>query len=274
MLVDGLVAALGGHRRAVQGAVVLGRMAHVIGHHVDEVQIGDGLLEVHVLRVRGRCHGQEPVVSERFPEILHQQGEVLGVLGGGGDARRTASGVLPVDVDAVQAVLGHGVEAVPGERLPVLPVRGHLAEVAGAPAADGQEHFQVRVLLLEGDHELQPAFLLDVQRFEVVVDQGESVVEMRQESRVREGVLPIHRIAHDDRFGGRCRRGGRVIGTAVVAPVPVVPVVAPVMARGLFGDRDDNSLGGLVAGEQQRQGDKEEGDQSFHGGILFRLSQM
>ena len=70
------------------------------------------------------------------------------------------------------------------------------------------------------------------------------------------------------------RRRGRITTVAVVAIAPVIAVIAPLLARGLAGDRDNDFLGGLVAGEQQRQGDKEEGDQSFHGGILFRLPQM
>ena len=99
-------------------------------------------------------------------------------------------------------------------------------------------------------------------------------------------------VRHEDgrrvlRRGG-WRRGGTAVGAvtvvipvvvSVIVPViiPVIPIVsavAPLLARGLAGDRDDNFLGGLVAGEQQRQGDKEEGKQSFHGRFLFRLSQM
>jgi hypothetical protein len=41
------------------------------------------------------------------------------------------------------------------------------------------------------------------------------------------------------------------------------------LACGFAGNRDDDFLGGFVSREQERQGDQEESEQSFHGGILF-----
>ena len=278
MLGNRLVAVFRRHGGRVEGAVVLGRVTHVVGHHVDEVHVLDRLLEVHVFGVGGRCHGQEPVLSERRPQVMHQQREVLFVIRRRRDARRAARGIFPVDVDAVQAVLGHGVEAVLAEGLPVPLVRRHLAEVARFPAAYGQEDLQVGILLLEGDHQLQAAVFLDVQAFKVVLDMGESVVDVRQQLGIRQGRLPVYRVAYDDglRRAGHGRNRGlcsgiRVSAIPVIAVVSVVPVVASLLARRLVGNRDDDLLLGLVACQQQRQHDKEEGYQSFHSGGLFVL---
>ena len=262
MLGDRIVAVLRRQGGIVEGAVVLGRIAHVVGHHIDEIHILDGIPEVHVPGVGGRCHRQEPVASQRLPQVLHQQGEVLGVGGGGRDARHAAGGILPVNVDAVEAVPCHGIEAVLAEVLPVRLVGRHLAEVPGFPSAHGQEHLQGGLRLLERDDLGQPAGRFDVQGLEVALDMGERIVDVRHERGIRHRILPIHRIPHDDglrrrvdglerRVGIRRLRGGRRIGL-------------PLFTRRLLGRLDDIFFGRLAAGKQQRKGDKEEGYQSVH----------
>ena len=285
VLADGFLAAFAAHGRGVEGRIVGGgavvRVAHVVGHHVDEIHVLDRVLEVDVLCVGGRRHGQEPVFSEDFPEVVHQQREVFGVIRGAGDAGGIAGRILPVDVDAVQTVLGHGGEAVFAEVFPVRLVGGHFAEIAGFPSADGQEDLQRGVLLLETDNLGQPAWTLDVQGFEVALDVGERIVDMGEELRIRHGRLPIDRIADDDRPGRRIRgREGSGSGTGVVV-VPVVAVVGAIAAvipvpsllagRRLAGSRDNQVLGRFVAREEQGQGDQKEGDQSFHSVILYEL---
>ena len=83
-------------------------------------------------------------------------------------------------------------------------------------------------------------------------------------------------------IGIRCEEGLRLIWSrrrgrggvpvipvvAFIAVIAIVPVAASLLARGLRRDRNLDLLGWLVAGKQQRQGDKEERKQSLHGGIL------
>ena len=64
----------------VQGGVVAGRTAHVIGHDIDPVDEGQHRCEIHVTGARRRGEGEQAVRADRRPQLLHEQGEVLRVV--------------------------------------------------------------------------------------------------------------------------------------------------------------------------------------------------
>ena len=72
----------------VQGCVVAGRPAHVVGHHVDPVQEGKDGREIHVTGAAHRSHGQQAVRPEGVAQVLHQESEVARIVRRTGDARR------------------------------------------------------------------------------------------------------------------------------------------------------------------------------------------
>jgi len=110
---------------------------------------------VVVVRLLPAAAGAERlgVCVQRLPHLLQQQHEVLGLLGGGG--------ILPVDVDAVEAEVLDELDAALGEALAAGWGGGWRVEVFGRvgvrPAADGEEHFEVAVALLEQEELLDAA---------------------------------------------------------------------------------------------------------------------
>ena len=144
-----LVAAALGHGRLVQTGVVVRRLAHVVGHDVDEVQVVDATLEIHIFCAGRRCHGQEIVVAKGGAKVLEQQGEVLGVVGRSGDAGAVAGGVFPVQVYAVQIIRLDCIQTVLAEILAMGLAGRHFAEIAGSPTANREDDLQVGIGLLE-----------------------------------------------------------------------------------------------------------------------------
>lgn len=110
---------------------------------------------VVVVRLLPAAAGAERlgVRVQRLPHLLQQQHEVLGLLGGGG--------ILPIDVDAVEAEVLDELDAALGEALAAGWGGGWRVEVFGRvgvrPAADGEEHFEVAVALLEQEELLDAA---------------------------------------------------------------------------------------------------------------------
>ena len=189
-------------------------MVHRVGHggglDVAEVPApggaGDGELIVPAV--------QAALPVQLLPDGLKEEGEVLLVLGpvdGAGGA--AGDGVLPVQIDAVQAMGGQELRAAPGEGLPPGGGGGHVGEVGGVvPAPHRQHELQVGVLLPQRPEggEILPVLLgvVQYQGAGVRVDAGEGVVDVGEQAdgEVRRLVAPVGRpagiIAHD-RMGGR-----------------------------------------------------------------------
>ena len=203
---------------AVPGAV------EVVGHEEDVVhRVGHGGgLDVAEVPAPGGAGDGELVVPavqaalpvQLLPDGLKEEGEVLLVLGpvdGAGGA--AGDGVLPVQVDAVQAVGGQELRAAPGEGLPPGGGGGHIGEVGGVvPPAHRQHELQVRMLFPqrpEGGEILSVLFgVIQDQGAGVRVDAGEGVVDVGEQAdrEVRRLVALVGRpagiIAHN-RMGGR-----------------------------------------------------------------------
>ena len=79
---------------------------------------------------------------QRFPDRLEEQGEILPVLRAVDDPGGAAlDGILPVQIDAVQVMAQHQVQAALGEGLPPGGGGGRIGEVGGlVPAADGEDN--------------------------------------------------------------------------------------------------------------------------------------
>src|SRR5690606_25310850 len=149
-------ALVGGERRVRGGGAGPRPGAEVVvGHHVVPVDVlgGAGVVGRVDLAARGAVGGDrggdQVVVAEPGAQRGHEVPERLRAAGVTGQAAGVR--VLPVDVDAVEHVRPPRVRQQPvagvGERLRVL--RG-LGEPAGVgPAAEREQHLDVRVLLLQ-----------------------------------------------------------------------------------------------------------------------------
>ena len=134
--------------RAVECRVVFGRVAHVVGHHVDHIEILHTGAEVDELCAAHTCQSEPEFLSQSLPEVAHQEGEVFGVFGRRTDAGTVLRGVFPVDVDAVDAEFIAQASAIFGKGLSVCLVGSHLAEPATAPPAYAQHDAEVAVFFL------------------------------------------------------------------------------------------------------------------------------
>lgn len=158
VLLDGFLAGSApGKRTVVKRRVVVRRLAHVVGHDIDVVEIFHGPGPVDVTGAGRGGEGDDLRVAEGLPEFLQHEveiGRIVLALAVGG---RSSAGVLPVDVDAVEAIgVDMGLAGLAEFR--ALPgIAGHHGEAVSlfAPAADHQEDLQRRAFLLERQHFLQ-----------------------------------------------------------------------------------------------------------------------
>ena len=207
-IVDGLcTAAAAGHFAAVQRRVVVGRIALVVGHHVDVVNVRQHAKVIRVLAAVGGRVGED-LVRHGFAHFLEQRDKVLPV-GRGGTVHVVAilggiGGILPVNVEAVHAVLLANLHALVHEGLALLRVAGHLGPAVGilAPAAHLEFHLELRVLGLVGHkflHQrnglginLNPFAGVLVHKAHVAhVDVGEVAHLFQGREEVRTGVLGV-----------------------------------------------------------------------------------
>ena len=83
----------------------------------------------------------------------------------------------------------------------------------------------------------QPGLVLDIQRLEVVLDMGKRVIDMRQISGIRHGLIPVSRITYNDiailGLGRRGRLGSR-IAAAATAGAAAESVYYPPFCAGLL----------------------------------------
>ena len=186
--------------RAVERRVVLGCVAHVVGHDVDHVEVLHAALEVDELCAADACQGEPELLAQGFAQVAHQQGEVLCVLRRGANAGALLSGVLPVDVDAVQSQLVADAAAVLGKGHAVLVGSGHLAEATATPPAYAEHDAQLGLLLLQGDDVAKPLLVVDADAVELFIDVPESVVDVRHHRRVGHDLRPRRDVSHDNRL--------------------------------------------------------------------------
>ena len=66
--------------RLVQGTMMLRSISHIVGHNVHEIHIRLNCLEVNIFRRCSTRQCQESVLSEGLTKILHQLGEIVGIL--------------------------------------------------------------------------------------------------------------------------------------------------------------------------------------------------
>ena len=207
-IVDGLcTAAAAGHLAAIQRGVVVRRIALVVGHHVDVVNVRQHAKVIRVLAAVGGRVGED-LVRHGFAHFLEQRDKVLPV-GRGGAVHVVAvlgsvGGILPVNVEAVHAVLLANLHALVHEGLALLRVAGHLGPAVGilAPAAHLEFHLELRVLGLVGHkflHQrnglginLNPFAGVLVHKAHVAhVDVGEVAHLFQRREEVRTGVLGV-----------------------------------------------------------------------------------
>ena len=184
--------------RAVERRVVLGCVAHVVGHDVDHVEVLHAALEVDELCAAHACEGEPEFAAQGLAEVAHQQGEVLGVLRRGADAGALLRGVLPVNVDAVQSQLVADAAAVLGKGHAVLVGSRHLAEAAAAPPAYAEHDAQFGLLLLQADDVAKPLLIIDTDAIELLIDVPESIINVRHHRRVGHHLSPRRDISHYD----------------------------------------------------------------------------
>ena len=178
--------------------MVLRGVAHIVGHHVHQVHVLDAGAKVDVV---GIAHGggrHQPLLAQHLAQVAHQQGEVLRVLRRGGYLGRALCGILPIDVDTVQAKLLHHPLAVSGKGHAVLLRGSHLAEAATAPPAHGQHHPQRGVLRLEAHNHAQAIGIVNAHAVECVIHVPEGIVDVGHRRGVGHLIGPRSHVGHDD----------------------------------------------------------------------------
>lgn len=117
-------------------------------------------------------------------KLLHQQCEVLGVVGRGGDTCHIAGGVLPIDVYTVQTELLYHSQAILGKCLAALVGRGHLTETTAAPTTNREHYLQLGFNLFEGYQRFKALRIVDAHTVERVGDVAKCVVDVGDVCRV------------------------------------------------------------------------------------------
>ena len=190
----------------VQRRIVVRRVALVVGHHVDVVDVRQHAVVVGVLAAVGRRIGED-LVGHRFAHLLEERDEVLPVRGAGAvhvvAVLGRIGGIFPVDVESVDTVRVADVHAFVHESLALRGVAGHLGPAVGvlAPAAHLQLDLQLRVLRLVGDELLH-------QRDGLRVDLDAHAVVLVHEAHVAH--VDVGEVAH--LVDGREQVGAGVLG--------------------------------------------------------------
>ena len=60
----------------VKSGVMVGWTRHVVGHHIDEIQVFDKVTVVVIARTRRRGHGEQQFVAQGVAQVAHQEGVV------------------------------------------------------------------------------------------------------------------------------------------------------------------------------------------------------
>ena len=88
--------------RGEKAVVEVGRVAHVVGHGVDEVDNIDKGGEVDVFAGSDSGERQNLIFAEGLAQVVHESGEIVGVGRRGMRCRQRKKWGIPVDVDAVE----------------------------------------------------------------------------------------------------------------------------------------------------------------------------
>ena len=141
--------------RVIEGCMVAGDFLEaaleVIGHELYIVQIFAGCLHISLkskVHVAAHSHGKRLLalhMIQRLPESLQKQRVIFLIIDMGTDAGQRGSRVLPVDVDAVQAVGFHQRNGADCKKGSSLLGSCRLGETVGSPAAHRQYDLNVRV---------------------------------------------------------------------------------------------------------------------------------
>ena len=165
VLVDGTVSrdVLGIGRIMEERSVVAGRRAadvEVVGHKVDGVDVVLNLIHLSVLEEfcggTGRNGGIQAAMKARLfsvetlAKLGEQESEVLFVFGPEGVAIAGLTGILPVDVEAVELIAFDEADSAGDKALTRLGREGDVGEGARpGPAAYGDQDSETRIRMLE-----------------------------------------------------------------------------------------------------------------------------
>ena len=192
--------------------------AHVVGHHVDIVEILHGVGPVDILGAGRGGEGDDLVRSQGLAEFLEDQIEIIGVVGIGAGLIVGALGrILPVDVDAVHLVGFEQLLDALAEFRALGRALGHLGEAVGvtAPAADHQADLQFGVNALEGN-DLADGCLLGLGNHDAAVtglgidETAVGIVDMGQQLDIGERLGVLGEVRQDDRGLADVRAMGAV----------------------------------------------------------------
>ena len=189
----GLVALGRAESRMMSGA---GAVHHVVGHELHIVHDFRNLIHLGIRNAppaRAHGHGHDTLFSQILPQSLQQSGKILLVSRVCTDARGVVTGVLPVNVDAVQAVFFHRVQAGLG-KIPAAFLRhSHVGETVRTPSAHGQDDLHFRIPPPQLRQQMEIFQQMQIQQ--PVFDQPEGQIHMGQAPGVplgeaRQGIVP------------------------------------------------------------------------------------
>ena len=171
--------------------VVPGPM-EVVRHDVHVVDVRLQALEINSSPAQGAsadCHGEQQLAlagSDGSLELLAQQ-DIVGLVVDWVAAAIPASGVLPVQIDAVKAVLGSQCQGVLDEGGSVGLGGHHVSEavavrarVIHGPAPNGEGHLEVRVLLLQRYGLLVQGVIVPLNHLDgvICIQEGKGIVDV------------------------------------------------------------------------------------------------
>ena len=159
-------------------------ISHVVSHDIDEIKVLHAGTEVDELGIGNRSDSQQRLLAKHLAEVAHEQREVIDVIRRCRDSCLIAGRILPVDVDSVKAIFIDGFLTVSRKPHTETLVGSHLAEVSSCPSADGEDDFQLWILLLQLHYLPQEISILDGHAIERVGDLAESIVQVGHQRRI------------------------------------------------------------------------------------------
>lgn len=207
----------------------------VVAHDIDKINVVHGLeVEVPEIPVAGRDGERHGVLLGLLVvhviQLLEEGDEVLAVIGLA--ATVPGAGILPVEINTVEAVLAHKAEKVADEELPVRARADHVAKdglsgsviVVEGPAAERYDGLQAGVALLDAGELVE-------ERSGQVVHGGHLEVSGRD---VGEAKICVGEGIHRDVAEPHAHARFLVIPGLVVANDPFLDVAVLVLGTGLL----------------------------------------
>ena len=183
-----------------------GAVHHVVGHELHIVHDFRNLIHLGIRNAppaRPYGDGHDTAFSKIFPQRCQQGGEVLLIPGVRADARGVAAGVLPVNVNAVQIIFFHRVQAGSG-KIPAAFLRhSHVGEAVRAPSAHGQDDLHLRIPFPQLRQQVEIFQQMQIQQ--PVLNESEGQIHVGQAPGVlpgeaRQGIVPA--VGNDIIFHG------------------------------------------------------------------------